>query len=163
MTKGPGTPEDSIDASPFAVAIVASKYNATIVDRMVADATQTFADYGGRPEKLTCIRAPGAYELPVLSAECARSGRFDAIVALGCLIKGETVHDRVIADAVASGLICVSIETGVPALFGVLTVDTIQQAEARAGDGSGGKGAEAMIAAIETATSLAAIKSKSNS
>lgn len=158
MSKGPGQPMDELDARGLRIAVVASRYNGAIVDRMLAGAEAEFTRLGGDPGRLHVVRAPGAFELPVLAGALARTGDFDAIVALGCLIKGETAHDRVIADAVARGLTQIAVETGIPVLFGVLTVDTFEQATARAGGERGDKGAEAMAAAVETAITIAAIK-----
>lgn len=125
---------------------------------MLSGAEQEFQRLRGEAGHLHVVRAPGAFELPVLAAALARTGDFDAVLALGCLIRGETAHDRVIADAVAQGLTQVAVETGVPVLFGVLTVDTFDQAMARAAGERGGKGAEAMSAAVETALAISAIK-----
>lgn len=127
------------------------------MDRLLSGATTEFMRLGGAPDDLVIVRVPGAFELTVAALAMARasSGRpVDAVVALGCLIRGETAHDRVIADAVAQGLIRVSLETGVPTLFGVLTVETFEQAEARAGGVAGNKGAEAMASAVEIVRAL---------
>ncbi len=113
--------------------------------------------------ELEVIPAPGSFELPALALAAANAGRFDGIVALGCLIKGETIHDRVIADAVAHGLVQVNIATGVPVTFGVLTVDTPEQAQARAGGDEGNKGADAMTALLETIAAIAALNGKRGS
>jgi len=102
---------------------------------------------------------PGTYEIPAVAAACARSGRYDAIVCLGCVIRGETWHDRYIADAVSQSLQRIACSEGPIAVgFGVLTVDSPEQAEARAGGEHGNKGAEAMEAALETGAMLKAIR-----
>jgi len=143
-------------ASRPRVAIVVSRYNASITDRLLDGARNTVAVQCPGCD-LEVIPAPGAFELPALALAAASTGRFDGIVALGCLIRGETTHDRVIADAVAHGLVQVNIATGVPVTFGVLTVDTPEQAQARAGGEQGNKGADAMTALLETIAAIAAL------
>ncbi len=125
-----------------------SRYNASVTDRLRDGA---LAEYAGRCSGFVqIVDAPGAYELPALALAAARSGRFDGVVALGCLIKGETSHDRYIAEAVSRGLVQVTIQTGIPVTFGVLTVDTPAQARARAGGSKGNKGADAMAAVLDS-------------
>jgi len=142
-------------SQPPRIAVVVSRYNASITDKLLEVARNTF--HVQCPDgQLEVIPAPGAFELPALALAAAKSDRFDGIAALGCLIKGETPHDRIIADAVARGLIQVTIATGIPVTFGLLTVDTPEQAHARAGGDHGNKGADAMTALLET---LAAINS----
>jgi 6,7-dimethyl-8-ribityllumazine synthase len=135
------------------VAVIVSRYNASITDKLLEGARNTFQVHGpgGR---LEVIPAPGAFELPALALAAAQSNRFDGIAALGCLIRGETTHDRVIADAVAHGLVQVTIATGIPVTFGVLTADTPEQALARAGGSQGNKGADAMTALLETIAAI---------
>lgn len=134
------------------VAVVVSRYNASITDALMRGAERACRARTGAPPHV--IEAPGAFELPILCLGAAESGKFDGVVALGCLIRGETVHDRVIADSVASGLIRVSLATGVPVAFGVLTVATPAQARARAGGKHGNKGEQAMDAVLDTIASL---------
>lgn len=155
MSTTPGQPDQPIDARGVRVAIVASRFNPAITNRLLEGAVNAFRAAGGADTDLTIVRVPGAFELPVAAARLARSGACDAVVALGCLIRGETVHDRVIADAVAGALSRIAVETGVPIGFGLLTTDTLEQAAARAGGGRGNKGADAMNAAIETVRTLA--------
>ena len=133
------------------LAIVVSRYNASITDRLLEGAIDQFLELGGRREDLVVLHAPGAFELPVVCRTVARSGRFSAVVALGCLIKGQTTHDQHIATAVAHGLIDVANETGIPVAFGVLTCETPHLAAARAGGNKGNKGAQAILAAVEAA------------
>lgn len=140
------------------VAIVVSRYNASITDRLLEGAIDEYVGRGGVREELVVLEAPGAFELPVICRTAARSGRFDAVVALGCLIRGQTMHDQHIAQAVAGGLIEVSNQTGIPVAFGVLTVETPHQAAARAGGAKGNKGAAAMAAAIESASVIRAFE-----
>ncbi len=143
------------DAS-LRVAVVASAYNASITDRLLRGAVRRCRERTGRMPAV--YRAPGSFELPAIAHAAAESGAFDAIVALGCIIKGETDHDAHIAGAVARGLVDVSLLTGVPAAFGVLTVDTPAQAAARAGGAMGNKGEEAMDAALDAAAAMRAAR-----
>ncbi len=145
----------SLSAAGLRVAAVVSRFNAEITDRLLEGAEQEFARLGGETGSLTVVHAPGAYELPIIAAELAQTGDYDAVVALGCLIRGETQHDRVIADAVADGLLRVALEHRLPVAFGVLTVETKEQAMSRSGGSHGNRGADAMNAAIETARTLA--------
>lgn len=138
------------------VAIVTSRYNASVTDALRDGAIEAYVRAGGKYEELALIPAPGSFELPALSLAAARSGAFAGVVAIGCLIKGETSHDRYIADAVAHGLVGVTLATNVPVAFGLLTVDTPEQARDRAGGGKGNKGQEAMTALLDT---IAAIRS----
>lgn len=134
----------------FPLAIVVSRYNATVTDRLLEEAAEEYAAAGGREEDLIVIDAPGAYELPILAYHAAKAGEFAGVLALGCIIKGETRHDEYIAHAVAQGLVHASLQTGVPIAFGVLTAETPDQARERAGGAKGNKGREAMAALIET-------------
>lgn len=137
------------------VAIIASRYNASITDALVRGA-QSVCKARAKVEARV-IPAPGSFELPALSLAAAESGQFDGIVAIGCLIKGQTRHDKVIGDAVAQGLVGVTLLTGVPASFGVLTVDNAAQAKARAGGRQGNKGEDAMNALLDTLVAMADI------
>lgn len=132
------------------VAIIVSCYNDWITDRLRDGAIQELERRAGEKGTAVIVPAPGSFELVHLSAVAAASGKYHAVVALGCLIKGETSHDRIIADAVAQGIAAVSATSLVPVAFGVLTVDATEQAEARAGGEMGNKGVEAMAAALET-------------
>src|SRR6058998_2800895 len=125
------------------VAIVASEYNSVIVDRLIAGAKRALKDHEN-----TVIRVPGAFELPLAAKRAALSKKYDAIVALGCVLRGETPHFEYISRAVSNGLQRVALEAGIPVGFGVLTVDTVEQAMERSGD-SGNKGFEAAMAAFQ--------------
>ena len=140
-----------------ALAVVVSRYNASVTDRLLSGAKEVYAEAGGDVEMLRVIAAPGAYELPALALAAARTGKFKGVLGLGCLIKGETSHDRYIAEAVAHGLVGVTLATGVPCAFGVLTVDTPEQAEERAGGAHGNKGAEGMAALLDTVIQIDAL------
>lgn len=141
------------------VLVVVSRYNDSITSRLLSGARAEYARAGGDPARLAVAEAPGAYELPALAMAGASSGAWAGVLALGCLIKGETRHDRYIADAVAHGLLTVSLVTGVPVAFGVLTTESPAQARARAGGAKGNKGAEAMTALLESIHAGAALRS----
>jgi 6,7-dimethyl-8-ribityllumazine synthase len=131
------------------VAVVAARFNADIVDRMVAGAAAAFARQGGDPAQLVLVRAPGAFELPLLARKLADTGRFDAIVALGCVIRGDTAHFDFVAGEAARGIADAARDTGLPVIFGVLTTENIEQALERADTARMDKGGEAMEAALE--------------
>jgi 6,7-dimethyl-8-ribityllumazine synthase len=139
------------------VAIVWSRYNEFVTRGLLEGAVAEFRRRVGSEDGLVVMEASGSFEVPVLVQRAATSGRFDAVVALGCIIKGETSHDQHLATAVTNALLATARETGVPVGLGVLTVDSAAQAEARAGGLKGNKGVEAMAAALETAGTLAAL------
>ena len=136
-------------------AIIASRWNPRITDALVAAARQAFVGNGVDEAALDIVRVPGAWELPVAARELAMAGRHAAIVALGCVVRGDTRHYEHVADRCAEGLMRVQLDTGVPVLNGVLAVERIEDAEARAGGSHGNKGEEAALAAIEMAHLLA--------
>ncbi|MCW5766346.1 MAG: 6,7-dimethyl-8-ribityllumazine synthase [Phycisphaeraceae bacterium] len=132
------------------LAVVTSRYNHEVTGPLLGGAIDAFAAAGGDPDALTLVDAPGSFELLALCGAAARSGRFDGVVALGCIVKGQTRHDEYLAAAVTTGLGLVSAQTGVPIGLGVLTVETQRQALERAGGPIGNKGAEAMEAVLLT-------------
>jgi 6,7-dimethyl-8-ribityllumazine synthase len=138
-------------------AIVVSKYHDFVTARLQTGALSAFEAAGVRADDVTVIRVPGAFELPAAARLAARTRRFDAIVCLGCLIRGATPHFDFIAAAVADGLTAASGETGVPMTFGVLTTNSIEEALERAVEGPSNKGWEAAAAAIEMAEVAARI------
>jgi len=148
-----GTPAEAPaplgDASPFRFALVVSRFNRTITDSLRDAAVRALGQAGAATVQIFDV--PGAYEIPQAARAAAESGGFDAIVCLGCVIRGETPHFDYISSAVAQGIMAAAGETGVPMAFGVLTTDTLAQAEARAGAGDDNKGREAAAAAIEMA------------
>jgi 6,7-dimethyl-8-ribityllumazine synthase len=144
-------------ATGFRFAIVVSKYNDFVTDRLQAGAIDALTAAGAAADALTVVRVPGAYELPLAAQHAAESGRFDAVVCLGCVIRGETPHFEYISSAVAHGLTTAASATGVPIAFGVLTTNSVEEALARAADGPGNKGREAAAAAIEMAEVVAAL------
>lgn len=142
--------EGDLRADPRArFAILASRWNPRITDALVAGARKAFADNGVAAEVIDVIRVPGAWELPIAAAKIAAAGRHAAIVALGCVVRGDTRHYEHVADLCAEGLMRVSLDYRVPVLNGVLATERFEDAEARAGGKHGNKGEEAAIAAIE--------------
>lgn len=144
----------NLDASTLRIGIVAARFNDAIVERLVSGATDTLIRHGAPAGNLTVAWVPGAFELPVVLDRLAGSGTIDALVALGCVVRGATPHFDYVAGESASGAGAVSRRHGVPITLGVLTVDTWEQAVERAGGKLGNKGAEAALAAVETANLL---------
>jgi len=147
----PRTVEGEITARDRKVAVVAARFNDFIVSSLLKGATTSWLERGGAPEDLLIARVPGAFELPVAARKLAASGRYDAVVALGCVIRGDTPHFDYVAGESARGLQLASLETGVPIVFGVLTVETVEQALERAATHAGNKGGESMDTALEMA------------
>lgn len=129
--------------------IVSARFNELLVDPLVAGAKNLLHRHGVDDSRITTVRVPGAWELSLACSRLAKSGRFDAIIALGAVIRGATAHFDFVAGEAARGIAAASSETGVPVVFGVLTTDTIEQAMERAGTKAGNKGAEAAQTAIE--------------
>lgn len=151
----------SSDASGLRIAIVVSRYHERITGALRDAAVEAFRDAGGDEGDLLQIAAPGAFELVALSNAAAARVEIDAVVAIGCVITGETTHDRYICEAVARGLTDITLRRGLPIAFGLLTCQTLEQAAARAGGERGNKGREAMTAAIEAARAIRLIGSAS--
>ena len=137
------------------VAIVAARFNDFIVASLVKGAQAAWLERGGVADDLTVVRVPGAFELPLAARRLAGSGRCDAVVALGCVIRGDTPHFEYVAGECARGLQRAALDSGVPVAFGVLTVESVEQALQRAATGAGNKGREAMESALEMAAVLA--------
>jgi len=135
-------------------AIVAARFNDMIVDSLVRAAVDTLVRHGAAEKHIELVRVPGAFDLPLVVQKIAASKRCDAVVALGAVIRGATPHFDHVAGQCAAGLARVSLETGVPVAFGVLTTDTIEQAIERAGTKAGNKGADAALCALELASLL---------
>jgi 6,7-dimethyl-8-ribityllumazine synthase len=151
-------PHDSASSAPalpaaagHRFAIVVSRFNPAVTEALREGARAALAQAGAAADAVEEMHVPGAYELPQAARCAAETGRFDAIICLGCVIRGETPHFEYISSAVAHGVMVASGDTGVPMAFGVLTTDTVAQAEARAGRGPDNKGWEAAAAALEMA------------
>ncbi len=146
--------EGHLDASGLKIAIVVSRFNSFITDRLLSGALDTLTRSGCVPADIEIIRVPGSWELPITVKAVAEQRKPDAIVALGAVIRGDTPHFDYVAAQAASGLSQVSIDTGIPVAFGVLTTNTVEQAIDRAGAKSGNKGSDAAMTAIEMANLL---------
>ena len=138
--------------------LAVSRFNSFVVESLVDGATDTLCRHGAEEKELEIVRAPGAFELPLVVKRMAATGRFDAIIALGAVIRGGTPHFEYVAGECTKGLASVSLEHDVPVSFGILTVDTIEQAIERAGTKAGNKGAEAAMSAIEMVNLLPQIQ-----
>jgi 6,7-dimethyl-8-ribityllumazine synthase len=145
-------------ASGARFALVVSRFNEALTSRLASGASAALREAGAAEGDVEVFTVPGAFELPQAARCAAETGRFDAIVCVGCVIRGETPHFEYISTAVAHGLMAASGETGIPMAFGVLTTDTWEQAEARAGDGRDNKGFEAAAAALEMAALFRALR-----
>ena len=137
-------------------AIVVSRFNEFITERLMEGALDALERHGADMSAVTVAWCPGAFESPLVIKKLAQSGKYDAVICLGAVIRGATTHFDFVAGQAASGAMSASLETGIPVLFGVLTTDTIEQAIERAGTKAGNKGAEAAIAAIEMVNVLKA-------
>jgi len=148
----------SYDAKGLRVAILVSRFNLDITERLLAGALACLDEHGGARDDVEVIPVPGAWDLPPTAARVARLGRHEAIVALGCVIRGETAHFDFVCAEASAGLGAVARSASMPVLFGVLTTDDRAQAEARAGDGKDNKGYEATLAALELVSVYGALE-----
>ena len=147
----------SRQASGRRFAIVVSSFNKEFAEGLLRGARAALSECGVGDADVTIVRVPGAFEIPLAARHLIMTERFDAVVCLGCLIKGDTMHFEYISESVSHGIMAVSADTGVPATFGVLTTLTEEQAVARAADGPDNKGREAALAAVEMTTIVEAI------
>ena len=148
------TLEGELGARDLRVAIVAARFNEFVVERLVSGAVDALVRHGASEKNLELVRVPGAFDMPLAVRRLALSKRYDAIVALGAVIKGETAHFDFVAGECASGVARAALDAGVPVGFGVLTCENMEQAIDRAGGKAGNKGAEAALAALEMANLL---------
>jgi 6,7-dimethyl-8-ribityllumazine synthase len=144
--------EGQLSAKGLRFGIVAARFNGFIVERLVDGAIDAIVRTGGDADRITIARCPGAFEIPQVARRMAASGAFDAIVCLGCVIRGATPHFDYVAGEAAKGVAQVAMSAELPVSFGVLTTETIEQAVERAGTKAGNKGADAAMAAIEMAS-----------
>ena len=144
--------EGTFSARGLRFGVVAARFNEFIVERLVEAAVATLVKHGAEPAEIELLRVPGAFELPLALKKLAASRRHDALVALGCVIRGATPHFDYVAGEASRGIARVSLEHDIPIGFGLLTVETIEQAIERAGTKAGNKGADAAMTAIEMAT-----------
>ena len=139
------------DFSPPAgrFAVVAARFNSFIVDQLVGGAHDALARHGVPADRVDLVRVPGSFEIPVVAQRLAKSGKYAAVVCLGCVIRGDTDHYDHVAGSATSGIMTAGLNSGVPVVFGVLTCDTLEQAIHRAGAKAGNKGFEAGVTAVE--------------
>ena len=146
--------EGKLTAKGLKFGLVVSRFNSFISDRLLEGAMDALRRSGAEEEDCVVIRVPGAFEIPLGAKKMAKSGRFDAVICLGCVIRGATPHYAYIASEVTKGIAILSLETEIPVALGVLTTDTIEQAIERAGTKVGNKGFDAALSAIEMANLL---------
>ncbi|MDO8616772.1 MAG: 6,7-dimethyl-8-ribityllumazine synthase [Dehalococcoidia bacterium] len=152
------TADRNLDGSLLSLAVLVARFNEHVTSRLLEGARQALGRCGVRRHDVFWV--PGSFELPVAALQLARSGRYDAVVCLGAVIRHETDHHRYVAGQAAAGIQRAALDTGVPCLFGVLTCDTDEQALARAGGAQGNKGSDAVEAAIETANLLRSLRAE---
>lgn len=153
--------EGSLDGRGLHIAVVSARFNALVTERLLAATTGTLERYGVASSDIDVFHVPGSYEIPLAARTAAGSGRYDAVVCLGAVVRGDTDHYNYVAGGAANGIASAALETGVPVIFGVLTTDTMEQALDRAGGKAGNKGIDAAVTAIEMASLLKSIRSGS--
>ena len=157
----PANVRGGLSAAGLRIGVVASQFNNFITDRLLAGALDALQQAGASEEQVEIVRVPGSFELPIAAKKLAASGRFDSIICIGCVLRGETSHYDVVVSETARGIQLAQLDTGVPLIFCVLTCDTLEQAIDRAGLKSGNKGYEAGLAAVEMAQLVRKIAPKS--
>ncbi|RII27145.1 MAG: 6,7-dimethyl-8-ribityllumazine synthase [Geobacter sp.] len=150
--------EGKLDAKGLKVGIVVARFNSFIAERLLEGALDALIRHGADDKNIDVARVPGAFEIPLATAKMAQSGKYDALICLGAVIRGSTPHFDYVASEVSKGVAQVSLSSGVPVAFGVLTTDTIEQAVERAGTKAGNKGFDAAMTAIETVNVLKELK-----
>jgi len=146
--------EGKLNAADRTFAIVVSRFNNFITEKLLEGAIDCIVRHGGSDDKITTCYVPGAMEIPAVARLMAESGKYDAVICLGCVIRGATPHFEYVAGQAARGIAQLAMQTGLPVIFGVLTADTIEQAIERAGTKAGNRGYDAAAAAIEMADLL---------
>jgi 6,7-dimethyl-8-ribityllumazine synthase len=157
------TIEGTLAASGQTFGIVLSRTNSIVTGRLLEGALDCLRRHGADEESITVVYCPGAYEIPQVALQMARSGKFTSVITLGCVIRGDTPHFTYIASEVAKGVAQVALETDVPTSFGVLTVDTLEQALERAGAKGGNKGWDAALTALELTSLRQQLQKKGHS
>jgi 6,7-dimethyl-8-ribityllumazine synthase len=140
-------------------ALVAARFNGFVVDQLVAGATDALRRHGVAADRIDLVRVPGSYEIPLVAQKLGKSGKYAAVICLGCVIRGDTDHYDHVAGAATSGIAQAALASGVPVIFGVLTCDTLEQAVHRAGAKAGNKGFEAGVCAVEMVNLLSKLSS----
>lgn len=143
--------EGELTAGGCRLAIVVSRFNSFITEKLLSGALETYRRHGGDPESVTVARVPGSLELGLPAKKLAASGKYDAVLCIGCVIRGDTAHYDCVVDGTTKGVTDASMQSGVPVIFGVLTCDTVEQAVERAGTKMGNAGSGAVLAAVEMA------------
>jgi 6,7-dimethyl-8-ribityllumazine synthase len=149
--------EGTLEAKNFRFGIIVSRFNSFISDRLLEGALDTLTRHGATNEQITVVKAPGAFELPLVANKMANSDKYDALICLGAVIRGGTPHFEYVSSEMTKGIASVSLQSGLPIAFGVLTTDSVEQAIERAGTKAGNKGVEAAMSAIEMVNLLGAI------
>ncbi|MCB1200767.1 MAG: 6,7-dimethyl-8-ribityllumazine synthase [Leptospiraceae bacterium] len=142
------------------IAILAAEFNSVVVDNLMKGALDTLQSMGVKSENISVYKVPGAFELPLVAKTVLQKSEIEGVIALGCVIRGDTLHFELVAGQCASGLMSAGLETGKPAIFGVLTTDTVEQAMNRAGLKAGNKGSEAAMVLLQTLSILSKVKSE---
>jgi 6,7-dimethyl-8-ribityllumazine synthase len=150
--------EGKLDAKGLTFGIIVGRFNSFIAERLLEGALDGLVRHGADDSKIDVLRVPGAFEIPLAARKMADLKKYDAIICLGAVIRGSTPHFDYVASEVSKGVAHVSLDSGVPVIFGVLTTDTIEQAVERAGTKSGNKGFDAAVTAIETANVFKVLK-----
>jgi len=150
--------EGKLDAKGLTFGIIVGRFNSFIAERLLDGALDGLVRHGADDSKIDVLRVPGAFEIPLAAKKMAELKKYDAIICLGAVIRGSTPHFDYVASEVSKGVAHVSLDSGVPVIFGVLTTDTIEQAVERAGTKSGNKGFDAAVTAIETANVFKVLK-----
>ena len=151
--------EGELLARDLRFAFVAARFNDFVVEPLIRGALDALKRHGATEKQIEIVRVPGAFDIPIVARKLALSRRYDALIALGAVVRGQTPHFDYVAGEWASGLARIALETGVPVAFGVLTTDTMEQAVDRAGGKAGNKGADAALAAVEMANLLRRLES----
>lgn len=152
--------EGQLTAKGLKFGIVVSRFNSFITEPLLSGALDTILRHGGEDKDITVARVPGSFEMPLVAQQMAASHKYDAVIALGAIIRGSTSHYDLVCAEAAKGLAKAGMDSGVPVMFGVITTDSIEQAIERAGTKAGNKGADAAVGAIEMANLLKQMKAK---
>lgn len=153
----PNIIEGTFEAKGYKFGLLVSRFNSFICDRLVEGAIDTLVRHGADDANLTLVKVPGAFELPLVAKKMANSGKYDALICLGAVIRGGTPHFEYVCSEMTKGIALASMDSGLPVAFGVLTTDSIEQAIERAGTKAGNKGAEAAMSAIEMVNLIGAV------
>ncbi len=141
--------EGDLLARDLKIAVIVSRFNDFLTGKLLEGATDALVRHGGDEKKLTVAYVPGSFEIPTVAMQVAKSGKFDAVVCLGCVIRGATDHYDYVVQNATRGIGEIGVQTGVPTIFGIITADNLEQAIERAGTKQGNNGAKAMMAAVE--------------